>query len=1143
MQDFATGKAAWGCALYQLTCFFENNRKAARIMKVTGILLMTACLQLSARGLTQTITISMKDAPLQQVFTAIEKQTDYKFFYNLDILHNTSKVTITAQSLPLKLVLESIFKSQPVTYTIHGNIITISTKKNENNGNTIVNGNPAQIDISGKVMDEAGSPLAGANVVEKGKQNGTTTNAEGVFFLKGVDENGNLEISFVGYQTLTIPVNKRTSLLVSIKQSETNLTEVVINKGYYTEYKKFSTGNVATVTSKDIEKQPVQNPLLALAGRVPGLEVTQTTGINGGAIKVRIQGINSIGSLRGATGSDPLVIVDGVPYPSQFSNAFMESVVQGGSPLNYINTADIESISVLKDADATAIYGSRAANGAILITTKKGKVGKPKLSVDFQQGWGKVTRRVDMMNTRQYLDMRYEALKNEGIDINTISPTSSSYYDLKVYDTTRYTDWQKELIGGAAQYTNINAGVSGGTDLVQYLVGASYNRQTTVFPGDFDNKAGGLHFSLNGNSPNQRLRIQLSGSYQYNQNDLPGLDLTRNAVLLEPIAPNLYNNDGSLNWAPTVSGTSTWTNPLVNTFYREFSNTTKNLVSNLNIAYTILPGLALSSNLGYNSLQSDLFQGTKLEATPPENRATAQRSANFGRRSIDSWIIEPQLQLEKNISKGKLEALIGTTIQKSRGNYLIVQATGQPTNELLHSVAAATSVKGANLGNSGDYTSIFNGLFGRIGYNWDKKYLFNLTGRRDGSSKFGDENRFHNFWSAGVGWIFSEDKWFRSALPFLSFGKLRASYGTTGNDQIADYSYLSLYDIVNTNILYQGTTSFNVTGLSNPFLQWEETHKLQGGIDLSAFNERIVLGITYARNRSSNQLISYALPDITGFNSFTKNLAATVQNTSWEFSLNTVNVKNKNFNWTTSFNLTIPRNKVISFPGIELTSYASGTSGVIVGEPIGIQKKYQYGGVDPATGSYMLVDSLGKAVVPTNFGAITQNAKVSLLPKFYGGISNTISYKGLQLDFLFQVVYQNGSKDLYYSNTSWPPGFFSKGNSNQPVTVLNRWQNSGDDATIGRYTAKSNFTIWPYNLTDEGFSYTAGSYIRLKNLSLSWQLPVLWIKKAHLQTARIYFRGQNLATFTKYTGLDPETRSIATLPPLQMWTVGAKIEL
>ena len=1144
MQEFATRKAiARGMDLRQPNCLFKKYRMAVRIMKLTAILLTVACLQLSAKGITQTVTISVKDAPLFTVLKAIQKQTDFTFIISNRQLQKAKPVSISATNMPLQQVLDLCFKDQPLTYRIIDKVISIIVKevkgeKTSDNKTSFIP-SPQNIDVSGKVTDDNGAPLVGANVVEKGKHNGTTTNADGAFVLRGVDENGSLEISFVGFQTITVPVNSRSSIVVSIRQRDANLQEVVINKGYYTELKRFSTGNVATITSKDIEKQPVQNPLLALQGRMPGVEVYQTTGIPGGGVQIRIQGINSISSISSfnpLSRNEPLIIVDGNPYPSRFSTNNIDFINQGGNPLNYINPSDIESISVLKDADATAIYGSRAANGAVLITTKKGKAGKPKLSVDVQQGWGKVTRHVDMLKTRQYLDMRYEALKNDGR-----LPNPNADYDLTVWDTTRYTDWQKELIGGAAHYTNINAGVSGGTDLVQYLVSGTYNRQTTVFPGDFANKAGGLHFSLNGSSSDRRLNILLSGSYQYNENDLPGVDLTNAAVLLAPNAPNLYKDDGFLNWAPNTSGSSTWNNPLVNAIYKEYSNTTRNLVSNLNLSYSILPGLIISSSFGYTNLQSDLFTGTKIEYYNPEFRSFLQRDARFGRRNMGSWIIEPQLRFEKNIGKGKLETLIGSTIQKSRGNYLAVYATGQPTNELLRALSAATSIKADGSGNDKDYTTRFYGLFGRIGYNWDKKYLVNLTGRRDGSSKFGDENKFHNFWSAGAGWIFSEEKFLQWSKSWLSFGKIRGSYGTTGNDQIADYSYLSLYNIVNANILYQGTTSFDIAGLSNPFLQWEETRKLQVGIDLSIFNERITLGVTYARNRSSNQLTSYSLPGITGFTSFTKNFPATVQNTSWEFTLNTLNVKNRNLNWTTNFNLTIPRNEVISFPGIELTSYAFGDIGIIVGKPIGIKKLFQDGGVDPATGKYWLLDSKGNPTTNPN-GLTDQLALLSTLPKYYGGLNNTISYKGFQLDFLFQFVYQMGTKDMYYTNGSTTPGVFNNNTSNQPVTVLNRWQNPGDNTNIARYNSDRSLTIFP-NVSNAPYSYAAGSYVRLKNVSLSWQLPDAWSKIVHLQTTRIYFRGQNLATITGYKGLDPETRSVSTLPPLQMWTVGAKIEL
>lgn len=1126
----------------QLRCLRKHCR-AVKIMKLTTILLLGACVQLSARGISQTITLSLKDVPIQKVFREIERQTDYTFFIESDLVAKANKVIVLANNLPLTQVLDMCFKNLPFTYSFSGKIIIVMPKQGK--ATTDISSTTFQrpVDIRGRVVNSKGEPISDATVSLKGSNKSVITNANGEFVMSGVDDNSMIIISHVQYEIMNLSVRGNGFINATLQLRVSSLDELQII-AYGTTTKRFTTGNVTTIKSSDLEKQPVQNPLLALQGRVPGLEITQSTGLSGGGVKVRIQGINSFGSINGLVGTEPLIIVDGVPYPSKFPySSAMDALIQGGSPLNYINMMDIESISILKDADATAIYGSRAANGAILITTKKAKTGKPKLSLDFQKGWGKVTHFAKMMNTRQYLDMRYEAYKNDGLDLAT-EPLDYNNYDLKLWDTAQYTDWQKELIGGTAQFTSANAGVSGGSETVRYLIRGSYNRQTTVFPGNYDDKSGGMHFSLNGTSSNQRLRIQLSGSYMYDQNQLPGVDFTNNAILLEPNAPKLYNDNGTLNWAPTIDGASTWANPLATTFATEFSNATRNLMTSMNVGYTIFSGLVISSNLGFTNLRSDLFQGYKMEYNPPEFRPYSQRLARFGKRDLSTWIIEPQLQYGKSVSKGRLDVLVGATIQKSSGNYFLVEASGQSNNELLRSLAAATLVKGVSLGNNGDYVTRFNGLFGRISYNWNKKYLINLTGRRDGSSKFGDENRFHNFWSTGIGWIISEEKWIAKGLPFLGFAKLRASYGTTGNDQIADYSFLSLYRPSNPTIPYQGANGFRVNGLSNPFLQWEETRKLQGGIDLSIFNERIALGITYVRNRSSNQLINYSLPNITGFTSFIKNFPATIQNNSWEFTLNTSNIKSKKLNWTTSFNLTIPRNKVVTFPGIELTTYAIATNGIIVGDPIGIMSWYKYGGVDPATGSYMLIDKDGKSVDQVVTGSTLRSEKVSLLPKYYGGMTNSISYKGFQLDFLFQFVRQIGPMDLYYSNANVAPGSFYSGYSNQPVNVItNHWQKTGDNANIGRYTTDYGFSIWPYTFTKEGYSYEAGSYIRLKNVSLSCQIPPSWSRRTHFSNVRIYIHGQNIATITKYTGLDPETRSISTLPPLRMWTIGAKVEL
>jgi TonB-dependent starch-binding outer membrane protein SusC len=910
-----------------------------------------------------------------------------------------------------------------------------------------------------------------------------------------------------------------------LSQKLSMLDETIVI-AYGTSSRRFTTGNIATVKAADIEKQPVLNPLLALQGRVTGVEITQLSGLPGGGVKVRIQGQNSIRS-----GNDPMIVIDGVPFPSQLTVlGTVESIIQGGSPLNYINPADIESIDVLKDADATAIYGSRAANGAILITTKKGKAGRTKLGINLQQGWGQVTRKVEMMNTRQYLDMRYEAFRNNGIVLTDPMVIAD---DLKIWDTTRYTDWQKTLIGGTANYTNVNTSLSGGTTGVQYLIGTGFNRQTTVFPGDFDNKQGSLHFNINGASANQRLKLQLTGSYLYSQNHLPGVDLTQQAILLEPVAPPLYNEDGTLNWAQNIAGTSTWQNPLAYTASSDFNNITKNLVSNAVLSYRILPGFEVRASAGYTNTLSEIFTPTRLDVYSPEVRPFVARKASFGNRNMSSWVVEPQLQYMAKWGKSRIDALVGATILKNGYSSLLVEGAGFPNDLLMKSLRAASSI---TVNSSSSTINRFNALFGRVNYIWNDKYLVNLTARRDGSNKFGDKNKFHNFGSVGLGWILSQERWWRPLQRSLNFAKLRGSFGTTGNDQIADFRYLSIYSIKNPGILYQNSIGLNADNIPNPYLQWEETHKLQGGLDLGFFSERILLGITFGRNRSSNQLISYVVPSLTGFTAITKNMPATMQNTSWEFTLNTANIKSKNFTWSSSFNLTIPRNKITSFPGIELTSYADGNSGVIVGQPYGVSKAYKYVGINPANGRHMVMDKNGNPTIITSFA--NQDVLISQLTKFYGGIINNIGYQGFQLDFLIQFVRKMGPRDLFWYNGSTFPGIFSTGASNQPVTVLDRWQKPGDPTTIPPFsTSLYSSTVMS---SDAAYCYDA-SYIRLKNVSLSWQLPAGWLQRGHIQGARLSFQGQNLATISKYTGLDPETMSINILPPMQLWTIGINV--
>jgi TonB-linked SusC/RagA family outer membrane protein len=1127
MQDFAPGKAACR-ALSQLTCFIVKSRKAVRIMKLTGLLLLVASLHLGANGLTQTITLTVKDAPLQMVFTAIEKQTDYRFFYNFDLLQNTNKVTLDAQSLPLKSVLDIIFKTQPVTWSIHGNVITISAKKNES-ANIPATVNSKLMDIKGRVINENGEPVL-ATVSVKGTGRGTNTNEHGEFQLTGVDENAILQITGVGIELRELKINGSGNLNIIVKISIAPLEETII-KGYYSTTRKLNTGDVSRVSGADIQKQPVSDPILSLQGRVPGLYIQQTSGIPGSNSTVRIMGQNSI-----LSGNDPFIVVDGVPI----SSTSLTSIDMGGgalgnpangpgqglSPFNALNPADIESIEILKDADATAIYGSRGANGVILITTKKGKAGDTKVDVNIFSGVGKVSQKLDLLNTQQYLDMRHEALKNDGII--TIPDNS---YDLNgVWDSTRYTDWQKTLIGNTAHFTNAQLNVSGGNANTQFYLGGGYSYQSTVYPGDFTDKKASAHFGLTNASTNKRFHLQFTGSYAHVNNTIPSIDLT-SQVMLAPNSPAVYNDNGSLNWQ-LFNGTATWENPLANV-YIPAEAITNNLISNLNLGYEIMPGFQLKSSFGYT--HQELNQTMKFPATlvnPPPINISANSSLNTGTTDLTTWIIEPQVNYQRKIGKGQLDVLVGASFQENELNSQTIYASNFTSDALIDNPLNAS-----DNGISGKQNSLYHyeAVYGRVGYNWLDKYLINLTARRDGSSRFGPGKQFGNFGAIGVGWIFSNEKMIQNTLSFVSYGKVRASYGTTGNDQIGDYQYLSTY--TSNALTYQDLTGLYPTALANPDYGWEVVKKFQVGLDVGIIKDRILFSGTYFKNRDNNQLVGYPLPGISGFTSVQYNLPAIVQNSGFELVLNTVNIKSPNFTWSSNLNLTIPKNELVEYPNLQGSSFANR---YVVGKSLYIKKSYQWLNVKDSTGIYQY-ESQGKPTfTPKSPDDVTATPEIT--QQYYGGFGNTFSYKGLQLDVLFQFVKQTA---LNISNAFFSPGRF---NQNLTTGYLNRWQQMGDVTDVGKFSTR-NAADPNDNIGSSTYVVSDASFIRLKNLSLSYTLPADWQQKAHLKNARIYIQGQNLFTITDYKGLDPETSStvgangVLRLPTLRMLTAGVQLTL
>lgn len=959
-----------------------------------------------------------------------------------------------------------------------------------------------QSSVTGTVSDSRG-PLPGVTIMVKGTSVSTTTDFDGRYSITA-SKGDILVFSFIGYSSLEKNVEAGV-LDVQLQEQAANLKEVVINAGYYSVKNKERTGSIARITSKDIETQPITNVLAAMQGRMAGISVIQNSGMPGGGFQVKVRGQNSLRS----DGNSPLYIIDGIPLSSQSIGSSVTSTnmpVQN-SPLSGINPDDVESIEVLKDADATAIYGSRGANGVVLITTKKGRQEKTSFSANYTGGVGKVAGYVDLMNTQQYLAMRRQAYTNDKI---TQYPASA--YDVNGrWSPDRYTDWQKEILGGTAVYNMLQTTLSGGSAQTQYLLSGSWNRETTVFPVDFNSSRVNVRMNFNHSSKDQKFKISFTSGYAYQNSLLPSTDLTRDAQSLAPNAPDLYTSDGQLNWE---NGTFN-SNPAAK-FLRTITGKTYDLNAGVLFSYALTNSLKAKLNLGYTDLRQN--QLTVLPSTafnPALGRGSEFSSAYYNTLSRSSWIIEPQLVWDRSFGKAQLEILAGTTFQKQDGDQLVSMGENFTSNSLLENPASASIYR---VMESSQSVYKYQAVFGRINFKWDGKYIVNLTGRRDGSSRFGPGKQFAEFGAVGAAWLFSEES-FLKGLSFLSLGKLRASYGTTGNDQIGDYQFLNTYTVSGNT--YQGIKGLAPSRLYNPDYSWETNKKLEAALELGFLEDRITASLAFYRNRSSNQLIGIPLPSTTGFTQLIANLDAEVQNSGVEFTLNGQIANSTDFKWSASFNLTRAKNKLLSFPGLEGSSYANQ---FVIGQPLNIIKVYQYKGVNPQTGTYTFTDFNGDG----NFSAADDKKVIKdLNPDFYGGLQNTISFKGFTLDFLFQFVRQENFNEMYRFTM---PGTMS----NQPSALVDNWQQAGDNAAYQGYSTNNNLKSTAYTRYIQSDAVISdASYIRLKNISLSFDLPREWTKGF---SYRISLQGQNVLTFTKYKGLDPEFTSSGYLPPLRIFS-------
>jgi TonB-linked SusC/RagA family outer membrane protein len=1035
------------------------------------------------------ISVNSNHIPLSAIFKTIEKQSGYYFFFDNDILDVSVKVGVHFKQTPLEDVLAYLLKDKNVNWHLEDRRIFLQRKVKES---PLKDSGYA---ISGTIITSAGMPLPGATIIITGTSRGVSSGTEGEFSLQRMNAAA-LHISSMGFIPKDTILTGAGPHKIHLQEAVNSLDAAVVI-GYGASSRRLLTGSVSRITAKQIGLQPAANPLSTLQGQVPGVLVTNTNGLPGAAVKLYIRGRNSI-----AAGNDPLFIIDGVPFDITPLNNIDElsGAIKQISPFNSISPSDIESIDILKDADATAIYGSRGANGVVLISTKKGKPGKNKLDINIYTGAGQARGHISMLNTKQYLALRREAFANDGV-----IPTAAEAPDLLVWDTSSNVNWQKKLTGGTAHITNAQASFSGGNKYTTFFVGGNFYGEGTVLPADLGYRRGGGHISIQHRSKGQRFEASFSGSFTGDKNESIANDVF-SFYNLPPDYP-LYNSDGSLFWGTSLD------NPAA--YLRQQSNSkTNNLLSNLVLRYQLLPGLHLKTSMGFaDIIMQQVLTFPQSTQHPQDAPASFTRMAENERKS---YIIEPQL----DYTIGGLHVLAGGTWQQKNSTSAYAEGKGYMNeSEMTKLEYADTVIRRPD----GHILYRYISFFTRFTYDWQGKYIVNASYRRDGSSRFGPGKQFGDFGALGVAWIFTREP-FMKEQSLLSFGKLRMSMGITGNDQIPDYQYMSNYGV---NGIYQGNSTLSPLRIANNKYSWEENRKVEAAIELGFFKDRIFFSAAKYYNSGTNQLVGYQLPGMSGFTSYQANMPAIVENKGWEFELTTNNISHHLFNWSSSWNVSFFHNKLKTFNRLSSSSYANT---YVAGQPLNIVRGYDFTGVDPQTGIAQFAD-INKDGYLSGMGDFITISKRD--PDFYGGISNDCSYAGFNLSFFWQFVKQQGAIPV---NT---PGALK----NETSRALLRWREPGDITTVPRATTTPGNPAYDINsnIPLSTASYGDASYLRLRNLAVSYNLPELWLKRLQIRLCKLYMQTQNLITFSSYQGADPETQN--ALPPLKIITTGIQLTL
>ena len=991
--------------------------------------------------------------------------------------------------------------------------------------------------ISGKVTDETGKVLQGASVQLKGSRSAVLSKADGTFTIQVAQNVKSLVVSYVGSETVEITLNSQTNYSVSLKAKVDPLEEVVIT-GYQARKKRDEAGAISSIKASQIENLPNASLDKALQGKAAGVLVQSANGLPGGAINVRIRGQGSY-----LAGNDPLYIVDGVQINTRSDGSFTQN-----NPLAFLNPDDIETIDILKDAASAAIYGSNASNGVVIITTKKGKAGKTKFIANAYMGTVQMMKKLEMSNSQEYFQMRAEAYGNaNNLPWNNLAVLQTVLNELRVPGYATMTseqalaaaaalptyDWQDAAFKDGA-IRNYELSASGGNDKTTFRIAGNYSMQeANVSKADF--KRSGLRFDIQ-NKATDRLTlaasVNLSSFIQKNPFATSGSFLGNAAFSASGIIPSMpiYNADGTYYGVPgqipaNLGGTLNQ-NIIQVTDYNSGYQRTNQLVGNVNLDYKITSWLSFKTLVG---MDYRLTQGKNVRDARTADGVNFKGNVNVQSNWNTNINTYQTLNFNKTFgTKHRLDGLVGFEYRRENNESITANGQGFPTYQFTSLQNAATPAA------VGEFFTGFrrNGVFSKVNYGFDRKYLVSLTLRRDGSSRFGDNNQYGTFWGVSGAWNIDQENFLKN-VNFVSSLKLRASYGSTGNDQIGNFDALGLYG---GGGIYNGGAGISYSQLANPKLKWERNITTNLGLDFGLFENRITGSLEVYNKETKDLLLSQPIQSSTGFSSITSNVGR-LANKGVELTLGGDLIKAKQpgaFNWNIAFTFAYNKNEVLElYGGVKILP---GDNSVQVGQPLGVLFTQQFAGVNPATGRPMWYDTLGNL---TN-QVLAKDRKIigpQNTPLYQGGLRNGLSFKNFTLDFFFQYEYGRYTSD---------------GQANFLMENIARI-NVLKEVYDKRWTLPGQVTFFPRYHTagteSKGSGAQSGTrtffkadYVRLKNVSLSYDLPASKLKKTGFSSMRFYVQGTNLWTASDWFSYDIEFVGGATgiVPQTKNYTAGVQ---